>query len=70
MMDVNHTPPERMTAQQRRLEIAALLACGIARLRQPRISQSNKGTTESRFELAIPSQRSVHGDSNHSEESR
>lgn len=70
MMDVNHTPPERMTVQQRRLEIAALLACGIARLRQPRISQSNKEMTENRFELAIPPDGSVHGDSNHSEESR
>ena len=70
MMNVNHTPPERMTAQQRRREIAALLAVGLVRLRQPRISQSNKEATESKFELAIPSDGSVHGDSNHSEESR
>ena len=64
-MNVNHNPPERMTVQQRRMEIAALLACGIARLRQPGISQSNKEVTESGFELAIPPDGSVHGDSNH-----
>ena len=70
MMNVNHTPPERMTAQQRRREIAVLLAVGLVRLRQPRKSQSNKEATESEFELAIPFDGSVHGDSNHSEESR
>ena len=58
-MDVNQTPPDRMSAEQRRQEVATLLARGIARLHQPVISQ-----TESEFELAILPERSVHGDSN------
>jgi len=33
MYEVNHTPPDRMTPEQRRREIASLLAGGLARLR-------------------------------------
>ncbi|CAE6506282.1 hypothetical protein C8R30_1224 [Nitrosomonas nitrosa] len=36
MMDVNQTPLEKMTPEQRRQEIAALLARGIVRLREQR----------------------------------
>lgn len=72
MMDVNQTPPDRMTSEQRRLEVAALLARGIARLRQPSLRQSKNLHEESGFELAIPPGVSVHGDSNNlvREESR
>jgi hypothetical protein len=70
MMNINHTPPERMTAQQRRREVAALLAIGLVRLRQASNLQSINLHAESEFELAIPPNGSVHGDSNHSEESR
>ena len=31
---INHLPPERMTPDQRRLEIASILAKGLVRLRQ------------------------------------
>jgi hypothetical protein len=63
-MDVNQTPPERMTAEQRRQEVATLLAHGIARLTQSGIHRSKNHGTESEFELAIPSGRSVHEVSN------
>ena len=60
MMDVNQTPPDRMTVEQRRQEVSQLLARGIARLRMP---QQNLAS-ESEFELAIPPERSVHTVSN------
>ncbi len=60
MMDVNQTPPDRMTAEQRRLEVAKLLARGIARIKSP----PQNDASESEFELAIPPERSVHKVSN------
>lgn len=33
MHQINHLPPDRMTPEQRRHEIASLLANGLARLR-------------------------------------
>lgn len=67
MMDVNQTPPERMTPEQRRLEVAALLARGIARCRQPNLQRSATSHAESEFELANSLRRSVHENSNNSE---
>lgn len=64
MMDVNQTPPDRMTSEQRRQEVATLLARGIARTREPRSRQPETMELESEFELAIPPRRSVHGVSN------
>lgn len=64
MMDVNQTPPDRMTSEQRRQEVATLLARGIARMREPRSHQPETMELESEFELAIPPGRSVHGVSN------
>ncbi|MEI7843241.1 MAG: hypothetical protein WCI39_09435 [Gallionellaceae bacterium] len=60
MTNINHLPPERMTPEQRRQEVASLLAAGIARLH----GTSEKPSAESEFELAIPSGRSVHEVSN------
>lgn len=60
MMDVNQTPPDRMTVEQRRQEVGQLLARGIARLRMPQHFRAS----ESEFELAIPPERSVHAVSN------
>lgn len=60
MMDVNQTPPDRMTVEQRRQEVGQLLARGISRLRMPPQNLS----PESEFELAIPPERSVHAVSN------
>lgn len=64
MMDVNQTPPERMTAAQRRQEVATLLARGIARLLDPGLGEAETTEIESEFELAIPPRRSVHEVSN------
>lgn len=60
MTHINHLPPERMTPEQRRQEVASLLAAGIARLH----GESEIPSAESEFELAIPSERSVHEVSN------
>jgi len=40
MHKINHLPPERMTPEQRRHEIASLLANGLARLRISGAEQS------------------------------
>jgi hypothetical protein len=60
MMDVNQTPPEKMTPEQRRQEIALLLANGFIRLRGTYSLQSLNGLPESEFELAISPRQSVH----------
>jgi hypothetical protein len=64
MHAINQIPPDRMTPEQRRHEIASLLANGLARLRGSGVAQSANVTVESEFELAIPSERSVHQVSN------
>ncbi len=64
MHAINQIPPDRMTPDQRRHEIASLLANGLARLRCSGVAQSANVVTESEFELAIPSERSVHQVSN------
>lgn len=64
MMDVNQTPPERLTAEQRKQEVATLLARGIARLLDPGLGEAETTEIESEFELAIPPRRSVHEVSN------
>ena len=64
MYQINHVPPERMTPDQRRHEIASLLANGLARLRSGGVAQSANMVTESEFELAILSEGSVHQVSN------
>ena len=54
MIEISPIPPEQMTAEQRRREIALLLARGLVRLR---------GTsTESKFELGFLPDQSVHTD--------
>lgn len=67
MMDVNQIPPDRMTPEQRRLEVAVLLARGIARCRQPSLEGSRNSHAENEFELANLLRRSVHEGSNNSE---
>ena len=64
MHAINQIPPNRMTPDQRRHEIASLLANGLARLRRSGVAQSANVAAESEFELAIPSERSVHQVSN------
>lgn len=51
-----------MTPEQRRHEIAALLANGLARLRSSGIAQSANMATESEFELGFSGNQRVHSD--------
>lgn len=60
MMDVNQTPPEKMTPAQRRQEIAMLVAYGIFRLRNAGHQQIKGMATESEFELDSSCHQSVH----------
>lgn len=60
MMDVNQTPPEKMTPAQRRQEIAMLLASGLARLRSTGCQRHAGMATESEFELDSSGHQSVH----------
>ena len=64
MLQINTTPPDRMTPEQRCHEIASLLANGLARQRSSGVAQSANVAAESEFEFAIPSERSVHQVSN------
>ena len=58
---VNHQPPEHMTAEQRRYEIASLLANGLLRLRSSGQSpQAGNLARESEFELAFSADQRVH----------
>jgi hypothetical protein len=63
MHEINHLPPERMTPEQRRSEVAFLLANGLVRLRNTTCDGSEKRRGESAFVLGFASQKSVHGDS-------
>ena len=60
MMDVNQTPPEKMTPAQRRQEIASILASGLIRLRSAGCQRHAGTATESEFELDSSGHRSVH----------
>ena len=64
MYAISHIPPDRMTPEQRRREVASLLANGLVRLRSAGVTQSENLATESEFELAISPEGSVHQVSN------
>jgi hypothetical protein len=63
MHEINHLPPERMTPEQRRREIASLLANGLVRLRSTCSPTFANDLPESAFVLGFASQKSVHKDS-------
>jgi hypothetical protein len=63
MHETNHIPPVRLTPEQRRHEIAFLLAQGLVRLREAATVQAEKGRGQSVFVLGFASQTSVHRDS-------
>jgi hypothetical protein len=63
MRETNHTPRERMTPEQRRHEVAFLVAQGLIRLREAATAQTEKGQGESAFVLGFAGQTSVHTDS-------
>ena len=59
MHEINHLPPERMTPEQRRHEVAFLLANGLVRLREAAYCTSRKRPGESEFVLGFsPEERS------------
>ena len=62
MHAINHTPPERMTAEQRRREIALMLARGLARLRMAQSPRSETRGPESEIALGFCGHQSVHSD--------
>ena len=62
MHEVNQTPPERMTPEQRRIEIASLLARGLARLRMVQSPSFANIATASDISLAFSGNQSVHSD--------
>lgn len=59
---INHIPPDRMTPEQRRREVASLLANGIARLRIADDSESANVAKDSEVLLGFHRNQSVHSD--------
>jgi hypothetical protein len=62
MYQINRLPPERMTPEQRRNEIASLLANGLARQRISGAEQSAHIAQEGEFELGFSGNQRVHSD--------
>lgn len=62
MHEINQVPPDRMTPEQRRREIASLLANGLVRLRSADFHPSARRTSESEFELGFSGYQRVHSD--------
>ena len=62
MHQSNHLPPERMTPEQRRHEIASLLANALARLRFTGSEQSATRAEAGEFELGFSGNQRVHTD--------
>jgi len=69
MLEVNHLPPECMTPEQRRREVATLLARGLVRLRQANAAPSARLASdtglESRLDLANCGDQRVNSDPVH-----
>jgi hypothetical protein len=62
MHQIKHTPPEAMTPEQRRQEVAGLLANGLVRLRTASLRAATAHPTESEFDLGFPGDQRVHSD--------
>ncbi len=60
MCTVNPLPPERMTPEQRRDEVASLLARGLLRLRGLALGRPREGHGESELELGFPRHQRLH----------
>jgi hypothetical protein len=59
---INHLPPERMTPEQRRMEIASILAKGLVRMRQSNPVKRQIPATERKVLLGFSGDQSVHTD--------
>ena len=62
MHQIKHTPPEAMTPQQRRQEVAGLLANGLVRLRTAGLRAATAQPQESKFDLGFTGNQRVHSD--------
>jgi hypothetical protein len=62
MHEINQTPPERMTPEQRRCEVASILARGLVRLRMAQSPPFANIATASDVSLAFSGDQSVHSD--------
>lgn len=60
MQSIKQTPPERMTPDQRRVEVATLLALGLVRLREHNAQKSAKGDGESELDLGFRGDQRIH----------
>ena len=60
MCQINHLPPDRMTPEQRRIEIASLLAAGLARLRCGKRAPIAEITEKRQVSLGFSGDQSVH----------
>ena len=58
----NHYPVDRMTPEERREEIASLLALGLVRLRAASVAKSANVVGKSGFQLGFTGDQSVHTD--------
>ncbi len=61
MQYINHFSPESMTPEQRRHEVAFLLAAALIRLRCGAVSKSVNSVTEGEVLLGFSGNQSVHG---------
>jgi hypothetical protein len=62
MPPLQAVPPARMTPEQRRDEVASLLARGLLRLRGLALGRPREGRGESEFELGFPRHQRLHSD--------
>lgn len=62
MQDVNHHPPEKMTIEQRRSEVAQLIARAVVRMRTQPVAKSANVADKSEFSLGFSAKGSVHTD--------
>lgn len=62
MHQIKHTPPEAMTPEQRRQEVAGLLANGLVRLRTAGLWAAQLHPRESEFDLGFSGDQRVHSD--------
>jgi hypothetical protein len=60
MHEINQIPAERLTPEQRRQEVAFLLAQGLVRLCDAQLNQSARVAQENAFVLGFAPQKSVH----------
>jgi hypothetical protein len=70
MYPINHLPPERMTPEQRRLEIACILAQGLVRLRLAPSTDRLIRATARKLALGFSGDQSVHADHVNNRETR